>query len=253
MQKFTPENVREYYDKMTGSYLDIYGDVIQAFRPTRKKDLLNYIAKSSGLKKGMKIVDAGCGVCGPAIFFADDYKVTVEGITISPVQVEVAREQIEKAKLQKSITVTEGDYHRLSSYYANESYDAVFFLESLGHADHPVKVIEEAYKLLKKDGFIYIKDFYRKITDDPVQQQKIDKVIGNMNKEYNYNTLDLDEVLHALRKTGFDILFMKRFDFKDDISVRFEFEKVNHIDIFEGQEEFYPAEWLEIKCVKIYL
>lgn len=250
-KKYAPEEVKAYYDKMTASYLSIYGDVIQAFRPTRKKDLLQYIAKSCGLKKGMRVLDAGCGVAGPAIFFADQYKVQVDGVTLSPVQVAEADKQISKAKLQKQVQVKEGDYHHLTELFVPASYDAVLFLESLGHAEKPEQVIREAYRMLKKGGFIYIKDFYRKISDDPVQQGRIDKVIGNMDLHYNYNTLDLEEVLRSLRTVGLEILFVKRFDFKDDISVRFEFERVNGIDIFEGMEEFWPAEWLEIKCVKI--
>ncbi len=250
MQKFSAENVKAYYDKLTSSYLDIYGDVIQAFRPSKKKDLLRYIAQSSGLKRGMKILDAGCGVGGPAIYFASEYKVRVDALTISPVQVEEAKLRVAEKNLGEYVHVSEGDYHHLDNYYAANSYDAVYFLESLGHAAAPEQVITKAYQSLKPGGYIYIKDFYRKISEDVIEQQKIDKVIQNINQSYSYNTLDLHELLYALRKCGFEILFIKNFDFKDDTSIRAAFEQAHQIDVFEGMDEFWPAEWLEIKCRK---
>ncbi|MCB0511692.1 MAG: hypothetical protein R2760_11710 [Chitinophagales bacterium] len=68
MENNHTEKVKNYYDKMTRSYLDIYGEIIQAFRPSKTKNLLKYIALSSELKKNMNILDVGCGVCGPAIY-----------------------------------------------------------------------------------------------------------------------------------------------------------------------------------------
>jgi hypothetical protein len=44
--------------------------------------------------------------------------------------------------------------------------------------------------------------------------------------------------------------FIKSFDFQDDISVRYDFETKNNIELFEGQPEFMPADWYEIKFTK---
>lgn len=34
MKKYSPQQVQAYYDQFTDSYMEIYGDVIQAFRPS---------------------------------------------------------------------------------------------------------------------------------------------------------------------------------------------------------------------------
>jgi ubiquinone/menaquinone biosynthesis C-methylase UbiE len=247
---YSPVDVRDYYNAFTRKYLNIYGDVIQAFRPKKEKDLLNYIAVSSGLKWKTKIVDAGCGVCGPARYFAKKFNSEIDAITISEVQKEEAEKKIRQDHLEKNIKVVCGDFHQLTSYFEPENYDAVYFLESLGHSNEPGNAIKEACKILKKSGYIYIKDFYKKEVSDPAEQEKINKVIGNMNKHYCYNTLDLLEVIRALRNEGFIIDFIKKFDFKDDTKIRANFEKDMQIDVFEGLPEFAPAEWLEIKCIK---
>lgn len=243
MDKQHTEKVKTYYDKMTRSYLQIYGEVIQAFRPSKTKNLLKYIALSSELKKNMNILDVGCGVCGPAIYFAKNYNVNIDAITISPIQVEIAQQEIYKNKLGKYIHVIEGDYHNLNQYYTvSNKYDLIYFLESLGHATQPEIIIQQTFNLLKKGGKIYIKDFYKKKSNNQHTQHKINQVIQSINKNYEYHTLDLTSIIDALRNVGFEIDFIKKFDFKDDINIRYEFEQHHNIDIFGEIPEFYPAE-----------
>lgn len=244
------EQVRKYYNDWTDRYLSVYGDVIQAFRPKKTTDLLDYIIKSSGIKSGMSILDAGCGVCGPAIFMAKRKKLQIDAITISEEQGTVANAKIDKERLKKFIQVKVGDYHCLSQYYNASSFDAVFFLESLGHAENPGLVLEQSYQVLTNGGFVYIKDFFKKHHGNTYKNARISKVIENINHSYSYNTLELESLLFAAREIGFEIQFIKKFDFKDDISIRFDFESKFGIDIFGNEKEFHPAEWLEIKLVK---
>lgn len=250
MQKSTPEQVKEYYNKMTSSYLEIYGDVIQAFRPTDTTRLLDYIGRSAGINWNLNVLDLGCGVAGPAIHFAKRWNANVSGVTISEVQLKEGKTKIEQSKLQYKIHLNLGDYHHLELTSIPDSYyDVVLFLESLGHSDDIELAIKNAYQKLKQGGCLYIKDFYRKQVDDKNEQSKIDKIIDNIDQYYAYNTLDLNEVENVLKKNGLVIEFIRPFDFTDDIKVRYEFEKENNIDVFEGQD-INPADWLEIKAIK---
>lgn len=242
--------VGKYYDDWHERYADVYGDIIQAVRPSSDQDLLNYLYQSIGLKPGMRIVDAGAGTCGPAVHFGKN-GVEVDALTVSSKQVEASNERIRSASISDKVTCRLGDYHELDLIYENNSYDAVIFLESLGHAQHPHKVIAAAVKLLKPGGFIYIKDFYPRETDNSQLAERIRKTIENINKHYVYNVLDLHETLTALRKKGMAIQRIAPVGFKDDVGVRVEFESRFNIEIFEGGE-FAPAEWLEIKCEKAF-
>lgn len=247
----TVEQVRAYYNQMTASYLDIYGDVIQAFRPSDTEKLLDYVGRSAGINWNMNVLDLGCGVAGPAIHFAKRWNANVDGVTISEVQLAEGKNKVEQENLQNKVHLFLGDYHHLeNSSLQNNYYDIVLFLESLGHSDNVQKAIENAYQKLKRNGVIYIKDFYRKIVDDSEHQKKIDKVILSINENYAYNTLEIEQVKTALTNVGFTIESIKSFDFIDDTKIRSEFEHENNIDIFEGLPEFYPADWLEIRCRK---
>lgn len=242
--------VQSYYNDWQDRYADVYGDVIQAFRPTDETVLLQYIGESAGLQKGEQVLDAGCGTCGPARYFVSHFACTVSGVTISEKQVELGRQRNIEMNLNGKIRVLHGDYHRLADIFPAGGFDRVLFLESLGHAADAERVISETSRVLKSGGYIYIKDFYFKTPTAIVAKERIRKVVNNINRLYTYNVLDLNETLHALRSTGFEIDFIRRFGFKDDIRVRQAFEAKFDIDIFAGEPEFTPAEWLEIKCVK---
>jgi cyclopropane fatty-acyl-phospholipid synthase-like methyltransferase len=248
--KTQSQKVAAYYDEWQEKYNAVYGNIIQAFRPGNADALMEYIAQSIGAKQGQQIIDAGCGIGGPATWLAENKGVQVNGVTISAKQVSEANEYIKSKGLTDKVKIEQGDYHEMGSRFENGKYDGVLFLESLGHSGNPAVAIKEAAKLIKPGGFVYIKDFYRKTPDNAQQQARIDKVIDNINRLYSYNCLDLNNTIDALRKEGLEIDYIRKFGFKDDIGIRFEFESRYGIDIFGGEPEFTPAEWLEIRCIK---
>ncbi len=138
------------------------------------------------------------GVGGPAMYFANKSKVTIKGITISDEQAEIAKGQVNKKGLAKRVDIQQGDYHYLTNYYEASSFDGVLFLESLGHAENAIQVIREAAKVLRLNGFIYIKDFFKKESRDIHFQNKVDTVIGRMDENYCYNTLRLIPLLEEI-------------------------------------------------------
>jgi cyclopropane fatty-acyl-phospholipid synthase-like methyltransferase len=244
------KKVAAYYNQWQPGYNEVYGDTIQAFRPAETGELMEYLAASIAPAPGMKVLDAGCGVAGPAIWLAENCGVQVEGITISEVQLAQGKEAVAKKGLNHKVNIRLGDYHELDTQFDNGSFDLVLFLESLGHSGDIERAIAGAFNVLKQGGSIYIKDFYYKQPADAYWRNRVEKTIANINRLYSYNTLNLNDTLTALRSAGFEIDFVRKFSFKDNVSIRFEFEKKFGIDIFGGEPEFAPAEWLEIKCIK---
>lgn len=247
-QDSSSSQVSAYYDKWTGAYRDVYGETIQAFRPKDEDALLNYIADSAGISEEQCLVDAGCGVCGPAIFFAKNRSVQIEAMTLSQVQVDAAQEQIAKVNLLDKVHCFKGDY-RLMSSLVSKPMDGVLFLESLGHSRQPQLAIQSAYEVLKQGGYVYIKDFFPRESVNSENQVRISKTINNINREYNYATLDLHQIISQLRKVGFVIDFIRSFRFESNTEIRAAFESQHDISVFEGGE-FIPAEWLEIRAIK---
>lgn len=241
------DRVNDYYNQFTDSYLSTYGEVIQAFRPANTQDLHEYIINSANLAAGQYILDAGCGVGGPACYFSNKLNVRIEGLTISKKQVALARQLAQNKNLTDKCRFVQGDYHNLSNIYESNQFDRILFLESLGHAENPEKVINEAVKTLKIGGSIYIKDFFPFEIEDPELKVLHQRVIDAINESYCYNVLNLHDTISAARKNGLQIDYIRKFDFQDDITARFDFEQQNQIDLFGELEEFRVAEWLELK------
>ena len=149
-----------YYDKETEHYLNTYGKIFQAARPSSDEEFLDYFIEYMGIKDGMNLLDAGCGVGGPSIYFAQKKDVKIDGVTVSKKQVEMANKFVNELKLEDRVKIKQGDFQKLDKLYSANSYDIVFFLESLGYADSLESVLSGVYKVLKPEGSVYIKDFF---------------------------------------------------------------------------------------------
>lgn len=244
------EDVRNYYNAWMDRYEQSYGNIIQAFRPKDDNLLIDYLLQSLQLKADGHYLDAGCGVGGVAIPFVKKTGCKIDGITISDAQVQKGNELIVQNHLTDKINITLGDYHHLSKLFGHNIFDGVYFMESLGHSSNPVLVLKEAFKVVKPGGYVYIKDFYVRESEDKKVQKMYDKVIKNINHHYKYNVMKLDIILKAIRSMDVKLNYVKSFDFKDDISVRSDFETKNEIKLFDTDQEFMPADWYEIKFTK---
>ncbi len=249
-RRATPEDVGRYYDDWTNRYLASAGDVIQAYRPADTEELLSYYIAAAGLVRGSRVLDAGCGVGGPAIHFARHAGVVVDGITASGVQAEKACAAVAAAGLASRVRIVQGDYHTLDRHYAPSSFDTAIFLESLGHSSDPSAAVRSAATALKTGGALYVKDFYARESDDAEERRRIAAVVANIDRIYAYNTLDLHTVIAAVRRAGLEIDFVRRLGFASDVAARAEFERVNAIDIFGGMTPFVAADWLELRATK---
>ncbi|MBN2776019.1 MAG: class I SAM-dependent methyltransferase [Bacteroidales bacterium] len=238
-----------YYDEWTEHYMNTgYGNVIQAHRPADVNQLLDYIALNANIKDGMQILDAGCGICGPAIFFAQKFNIKITALTISPKQSEIAKNLIEENNLSSKIDVMVGDYHHLDKYFEPQSFDLVIMLESFGHCLSQKKVIAGINNVLKDDAHLYIKDYFKKgFNGSSKRRSDMKKIMKNMNKIYSYNLPDPEETYKILRSMDMEMIYMQRNKlplFNDD-SVK-QFEKNHDIDVFMGGFHYQILEPLEL-------
>lgn len=127
-----------YWDEETGSHSDSLLNMNRA------------LAKKAGIKAGDHILDAGCGLGGSSIWLAENFDVTVTGITLSPSQVEQATRSAEKRGVADRVSFKMADYCQTS--FEDESFDIVWGLESVCYALHKKSFTDEAFRVLKKGG-----------------------------------------------------------------------------------------------------
>jgi SAM-dependent methyltransferase len=245
-----PEDVARYYDAWTPHYIAAFGPCIQAHRPSDDDQFLNYLADRIGLRPGVRALDAGCGVCGPARHFARRTGVSIDALTISPLQAQMSEEANTAAGLHQQIRVRQGDFHELASIYGKQVFDVVYFLESLSHSAEPARAIESAYEVLKPEGCIYIKDFFVRPCDTDAAQREVLNVVSRVDHLFEVKTAWARDILAHLKEAGFVMDFVERPGFTVDNSRWQTFERTHGIDLFAGKDSFDWSEWFEMKFRK---
>ncbi len=248
--KLTPQDVARHYDEWTPKYVAAFGPCIQAHRPTNDDEFLDYVMHRIGLGPGLRVLDAGCGICGPARFFATRSGANIDAVTISSVQGQLAREANELARLADRIHVKVGDFHNLVDLYGTAVFDRVYFLESLSHSAEPARVLHSAYRVLKPGGAIYIKDFFIRPCESTSAQQQVLDVVTRVNRAFQVETAWAADIVKHLTGAGFVQVFVQHPQFAPDISRWQAFENANQFQLYENDLPVHWTEWLEFKFVK---
>ena len=157
-----------YYEECDNAYRDAWGldHNLQLNLGLWKKGtknlsqaLLNLnqeMAEKAELTADSKVLDAGCGVGGTAIYFAKHYGCRVVGITLAPHQAEKARVNAAKEGVEELCTFKVMNFMKTS--FDDESFDAVVGIESICYAEPKLAFIKEAHRLLIKGGKLVVAD-----------------------------------------------------------------------------------------------
>ncbi|KAF5016668.1 hypothetical protein F66182_11578, partial [Fusarium sp. NRRL 66182] len=92
----------------------------------------HYLAHSMGLKEGMKVLDVGCGVGGPAREIVKFAGVNVVGFNNNDYQIQRATRYAEREGLSDKLTFQKGDFMQMP--FPDNSFDAVYAIEATVHA-----------------------------------------------------------------------------------------------------------------------
>lgn len=112
----------------------------------------HYLSAKMGLRPGMRVLDVGCGVGGPAREIARFSDVHITGLNNNEFQVNRARRYTEKAGLSHQVTFVKGDFMKLSEQFGENAFDAVYAIEATCHAPTWEGVYGEIFKVLKPGG-----------------------------------------------------------------------------------------------------
>jgi SAM-dependent methyltransferase len=255
----TPEAVAQYYEEWTDRYIEGFGSFFQAQQTHTPAQLMSYIAQGVGLSDGQRVLDAGCGIGGPAIELARQFAVDVEGVTISPVQVQKAGASIAAAQgsLKGRVNVREGDFHHLSDLYGEASFDVVYFLEALVHSHDPERVVQEVRKVLRPYGRLYLKDLFQG-PSIPENEAGIKYAQAQTNAHFCLHVRPMGEILELLNRNGFMMQYFRRPLFEEVFDLGNAFTAKHHFKLRPDQntpwrdEGFIYLNWMELMAVRMY-
>ena len=243
-----------FYDANHETLVKKYGHILQTFRTQSAEGLLNYELKSIGIQAHEVVLDAGCGICGPALYFSKCLPLHMHAITISERQYEEAKRLI-NYKSMPHLFLYHGDFHLMSRYFTKETFDRIFFLESFGHSTQKESLLSHCWKVLKPGGVLYIKDFFRRIVSEVLLQARIDALISRINASYCYAIAELHNILDHARHIGYTLEFVKRLDmpsaYSDEKYILQNFQEIVGIDLIDNQDRYlFPVNCVEIKLCK---
>jgi cyclopropane fatty-acyl-phospholipid synthase-like methyltransferase len=243
------KDIQKHYDRFTNTYLEVVDSAIQSHRSVNEQDMYDYYINIMDIRDGMKLLDAGCGVCGPAIYFARKKDIHIDAINISSTQIDMAKQKIDEYGLSDKINAVSGDFHLMNQYFDASAYDIVYFLEAYGHSTNQEALLTDALQMLKKGGLLYIKDYFKK---DVPNMKPVNKIAGLMNKNYAYNLPCLYNTLSVLRKHHCEILLVRKPGFNDDGGmVSAKFAEKSNIKLFKRESDMFSyADVFEILVKK---
>ena len=204
------DDVRDYYDYTLDLYKVFWHGDTRAIHygiwGESTKDLYDallntnrFLADSANVQSGEKVLDAGCGVGGSSFWLAKNKNVRVVGITISKKQLDKAKELAARFDLEKQTEFYLQDYTKTS--FSDASFDIVWAIESVCHAEDKSAFLKEAYRLLRSGGRLAIADgFLERLPRNQVEEKKLKSFIKGMALD---NLAQSASFENALNESGF--------------------------------------------------
>lgn len=167
---FTNKDVADYYNTTLNHYqswwnldnhLSLHYGIWEEGINSFAESLVNTnktLMKLANISASDKVLDAGSGVGGAAMFLADQVGANVVGITLSQKQFEFASLNAIKKGLNNKVQFHLMDYTQTN--FEDESFDVVWACESVSSATNKAQFIKEAFRLLKKGGRLILSDFF---------------------------------------------------------------------------------------------
>ncbi|MEB3357077.1 MAG: methyltransferase domain-containing protein [Synechococcales bacterium] len=179
--QWTTDGILEFY---WGEHIHLghYGS------PPRRKDFLvakadfvHEMVRWGGLDQlpaGTTVLDVGCGIGGSSRILAQDYGFAVTGVTISPQQVERAR-QLTPAGVNAQFLVDDA----MALSFPDGSFDVVWSIEAGPHMPDKAVFARELLRVLKPGGVLVVADWNQRddrqkplnFWERPVMRQLLDQ------------------------------------------------------------------------------
>jgi ubiquinone/menaquinone biosynthesis C-methylase UbiE len=200
--------VRQYYDLVTPIYLEKWG-VSFHFAIFQGEESLEeamvaterWLADFAGLRAGMKVLDVGCGVGGPALTIARHSGAHITGINIVEPHIQIARDRAQAAGLAEKTEFLVAD--AMAMPFPDGTFDAVYVIEAGCHMPDKPRFYRECARVLKTGGVFIGTDWFR---SDSLTSQDAAEYIEPICRLHGIPSLiSLAELRSYLTDAGFSI------------------------------------------------
>ena len=160
--------VSPYYRALWGEHLHhgywINGD---ESKETAQVQLIEHLAETANIQPGARILDIGCGFGGSSIYLARKYHARCTGITISPLQVEMASADAAAAGASANFLCMDAE-----SMHFDDPFDVLWSVESISHYQDIPRFFSSAGRYLKPGGTLALTDWFKQNSLPPRDHKK---------------------------------------------------------------------------------
>jgi len=165
----------EHYDFVSPYYQSLWGEHLHHgywIRGDESKEvaqlqLTKHLAELANVQTGSAVLDIGCGFGASSLYLARKYKARATGITISPVQVEMARKAAVAAQLDARFLLMDAEALNFPL-----QFDLLWSVESISHYHDHRSFFAKAARFLKPGGVFALTDWFKRAGLSTVQTRK---------------------------------------------------------------------------------
>ena len=200
------QRIIEHYDVVSPYYHSLWGEHIHhgywirgnESKETAQIQLIDHLAQLANIKTGSRILDIGCGFGATSLYLAKKYGASATGITISPVQVQMAEEAAAKTNLDVDFLLMDAEDMQFA-----EPFDLLWSVESISHYHSPRKFFASAVKHLKSGGCFALTDWFQKENLSPADKKKF---IAPIEKGMMVELHSMSDYNHFLASSGLHVV-----------------------------------------------
>jgi tocopherol O-methyltransferase len=198
----------EHYDVVSPYYYSLWGEHIHHgywIRGDESKEmaqlqLAEHLAELAGVSTGAELLDIGCGFGGSSLFLAKKYQARATGITISPVQVEMAQKAAAAEQVDAQFLLMDAEALTFA-----KQFDLLWSVESISHYHDRRQFFLNAVRFLKPGGTFALTDWFKRAGLSPAQTQKFIRPIEEgmfieLESMDNYESYLIESGLEILHK-----------------------------------------------------
>ena len=216
MRRFDADDIRRYYDRHTPGFLSrgqgrgtgsihraVWGPGITTRRAAFHyvHDRIAALARSlPGTSGSPRLLDLGCGVSASLCYLATRLAIRGTGVTLSPVQREIAETRIRREGLSDRIRCIEGDFNALPDDVG--TVDLAYAIESFVHGASPDRFFAECRRVIRPGGLLVVCDDFRR----PSSDHQSSHAIQRFREGWHINTLiSRDDLVRLSQSAGFEL------------------------------------------------
>ncbi len=165
----------EHYDVVSPYYQALWGEHLHhgfwrtgdESKETAQVQLIEHLAGLANIEDGSEILDIGCGMGATSLYLANQFNASTIGITISPVQIEMATKAAEETNLDSTFLLMDAE-----AMSFDKQFDLLWSTESISHYHDRKKFFAAAAKLLKPGGTFALTDWFKRENLSPEETGK---------------------------------------------------------------------------------